>query len=364
MIYSKDRGLYPQSLLRFLAACIRLGMSPLEAVRVFSATFRLGPNKFTDLQQMEVLLAGGAPVSAAIGRISEGVPPWLLPLVKWSEDNGRIALVLDAAARLLDLEARVGLAVVRATTYPLLLTTVVVVLSILLILGPWSSMCGQFISIFNTMTPVKSEDFCTTWPFFGWLTDWAMETCAHPTPRVLALAGLWGAFLVLWFREATPGHRWLHLRVEGLLPGIPNARRTARAALQLELLALGLESGVPLPELLHTASELAIHPGEHTALEAMATQLEQGTPFASLTVTPAGPVSQALLAAGSTGLQAGILRGLSQRLQTDALVGIHQLAKTATPLITILVGALVSVIPVAQFLLIVRLNAFVVQVTQ
>jgi type II secretory pathway component PulF len=333
-----DRGLFPQCLLRFLATCERLATPPLEAIRLFRDSFRLGGGKQGQLALAEKALASGATV----------------PLLRWSGKNGRSPQALEGAARQMDLEARLELVLVRELSYPAVLITIALVISSL-----WHGLIGpQFTSIMTSIAPAGTPlHDATPWPWLDGVAR-ALSSLGQLWELVPFLLVMWVWLLATACFPWMAGHRRLREALCFVVAPVRRVRAMARQALQVRLLASGLAVGVPAPEALDEVSALSMDRATQAALRAAAAAIRRGgRPDEAFAGHAGWPFWNSVALAFRSPAAVPALERLADGLQEEAEAGLMGIARHLAPVITLVVVALVSLVPVSQYLNLMQMYA-------
>ena len=354
-----DRALFPQSLLRFLATGERLGTAPHRMIDVFLAAFSVSGARRGDLAQLAARLQSGVTLAVEAGRHPALFAPWLVALLRFGQKSGRMQDALDWAAAELDRQARASRAVTMALAYPAMLVTC----ASFLVMFSATFTAPQFRSIFNSMeaTRLGSAPFDSQWPLAAVVgrAFLAMPDCASLLG--MAMTG-WVAMLAIALVPGLPGHHRLHALMRRVVPGARGVDRQAREALLARLLASGLTAGVPLPELLDEVAGL--DDGDYRVIfQDAAARFRTGAPateaFARAEGTAAAPFALALAGALAGPATERVLERIADVAQARAADDLERLPRKCGPLFTLLVGAGISLLPLAHFAVLLRLSTIV-----
>lgn len=352
-----DHGLFPQSLLRFVATFQRLGAGELEAVRTYLASFRLPVRHSNALWRIEERLTAGANLGDELEAHPEVFPPWLGVTVRWGEKTGRLEQTLDSAARLADLDARVGRAISAALVYPAFLTTVGLSISCLFL----TTVMPQFVTIARmSVDPSMPTPFDRQWPALSLLNTVVRAVAWHGDAVAVGLLGGWFWLLATWALSWMPGHARLLELVERAIPGVRPVRRAARGALQARLLSEGLAAGIPLDEALDRLAPLSADRSVKSSLGEASRSVRAGEGAAISLERRSGddPLAGLFALALASPDVCGSLAGLSATLESAARDRLPSLGRAAVPILTMAVASIVAIAPLSCFVELMRLLSF------
>ena len=347
-----DHGMFPQSLLRFVAACQKLGVPEVEAVRIYLASFRLPDRHANALWRIEQRLVQGATLADELEARDDLFPRWMSSTVRWGQKTGKLDVALERAARLSDLDARIARAVTVVLAYPAFLTTVSLAIGafFLMALAPsltfmWAGRVASAPLPFDLQWPLLSR-------FSGALrqvVDWG--------PQIATVALLcWFWLLGTWALAAMPGHARLLDLIERCLPGARFVRRMGRGALQAHLLGEGIAAGMALDDTLERVAPLCVEPRLEAALLGTARAVRAGEPAgAALSRLAAGDeVGELLSLALASPDPSGSLESLSTTFEGAVRDRLPTLGRAVIPIVTIAVASGASLLPLWCFVELVR----------
>ncbi len=275
----------------------------------------------------------GAPLSRAMAQGGPSFPPMAAAMTAAGEANGRPAAALAKLAETLERAEQLRSTVVSALIYPamlLLIATGVIALMLLWVVPQFE---GLFADAPGQLPPVT-------------LFVLGASRLARHDGLYLVIA-LVAAGLAVWRLLGRPASRlWMDrtvLKAPQLGP-LVGRTETARFA---RVLASLVEGGVALPDSLAIARGSLTNLHMAAAVGRVAEGLRQGggltEPLAATGVFPA--VALSYLRTGEETAQLGLMLGrLADVLDRDVRVRVERMIAVATPLITILMGAIVATV--------------------
>ncbi|MBI4858687.1 MAG: type II secretion system F family protein [Candidatus Riflebacteria bacterium] len=354
-----DQGLFPQSLLRFIAVCGRLKTPPHEALRIYMSTFRLSHHRRFVLESVKKGLAVGSTLADELGRAGDLFPRWLAPLIRWGQKTGGLELSLERAAALLDLEARVDRALRVNLIYPICLLTAAILLAVYSLVSP---VLRSLASVTDMLAGKVVFTFDQEWPLAAWLIKVSGWCAEQPVLVSLVLLGGWGTIVLMALVPDMVGHRTVRRWVLATIPQASQTREMVHGALQARLLADGVVCSVPLHDALELIAPLSPTRRLDDRLVEVAGQLRSGArPEDVLTSgdEPGGFYAGMCLALTSPGTVPA-LADLARRFEEEARAGVESLGRPATPVLTVAAALVVALVPLAHFLDVLRLTAITV----
>lgn len=356
MTVSKDRGLFPQSLLRFLASCQRLGTPAPEGLRMYMASFRMEQRVEDALGTIRKSLNLGMSLEDALEAVPDLVAPWVVQLMRWSPTDRARAESLDWAAGELDRQAKRGRALQVALIYPIALITIGLMMALItaLVVGP------QIRSICNSMG-YKSADsvveFDRISPMAGVIARETLSVADYPDAILGALV-VWSILSISFFWSRSPLHDWVRNLLEHRFFGLSRIRRQAHEALLARLVASGLEAHIPLDQVCDVLGRNAPTDTSRTLFWMAAKELERGTPPAEAFERAAGPgaFGHSLAVSVACPDAAQVLTRLADASRTDVDHSLDLLVRRLTPALTLVALLIASIVPVGQLLWLFRLT--------
>ncbi|MGN6727017.1 MAG: type II secretion system F family protein [Tepidisphaeraceae bacterium] len=290
-------------------------------------------------------LQAGMPIEQAMARHGQGFPPLYGRLIEVGIRTANLPGVLARFGRHMETVAALRDALWRACAYPTVVFTALLVLLTLLAYG----LLPNYFRLVSQM-PMRALAFkqgsaAATAPIP--LLAWGVYYLGLAAPYALAILGIGavgtaGAQAVL--RASGRDRAWLD-RVVLRLPLMGRAARDSYVASWLDVLAIGTESGLDLPQALAMAADAVSLPSLSRDSEAIATQLQHGRPVteASLKRLPA-MIPMAIDLAQLTGRLPQTLSALAEQFQQQAERQIRLIPDRVMPALLLGVGVLAAII--------------------
>lgn len=290
----------------------------------------------------------GQSLSAAMAEFPGAFPPMLRTSVSAGEESGKLPEVLAKLAEHAQEQETLRREVLMALIYPIILSSV----AVLVVIGLIVFVIPQVVQVFDHMDK------------------------ALPTLTVLMLAfsdtltgyGHWllvGLALIIFSAKKLHGIEALRARWDGWVLRLPVLRKSLRqinAAHLIRTLATLVGSGVPVVKSLSISANVVQNRAIRTAMDQVSTRVREGSSLTKALREAAilPPLTQELIAAGEASGELGaMLERAANQLESELSARIQTLVKLFEPLLILLMGGMVLLIVLAVLLPIFDMNTLV-----
>jgi len=291
---------------------------------------------------------GGLSLASALGTYAQSFPEFYRALVHGGEESGALPTVLQHLADYLDARQALKQKTTLALLYPILVTTV----AILIVTGLLIYVVPQIVQVFQQSR--QSLPLLTR--ALIWLSDFLRG--ALPYIVVMIIGGLVAARMAL--RRAAPRRRWDALLLR--LPWLGALIRGVNTSRFASTLAILLEGGVPLLTALNSGAQVMTNKVMREAIENAIERVREGASLAralgATRVFP--PLLVHLVASGEVSGKLEQMLARAAQLETQALE--RRLAMFLTllePVMILVMGGVVLLIVLAILLPIIEINQLV-----
>lgn len=297
------------------------------------------PTLKASLDNVYSAVSSGAKVSAALAGQSHVFGDAYVASIAAGEASGKLSEVLSRLSQLLRGEMRLRSTLRTLLSYPILLTSVCV----LVILALMFFVLPQFAGVFDQLgVPLPAST--------RMLLAVGLELREH--------WWIWGSLLVgvpvsliIWFRR--PSGRAFRDRMTLNLPLIRNVSRSLLAGRTFRLLGTMIESGVPLMEGLYLAQSAVRNSLYRAMFDKMRNEvLNGGSMGPTLAGSPFMPASagQMVLTAERTGTLGSVMQLMGEFYEDEGETRLRELATILEPLIIIVMGTVVAFVVMSLML--------------
>ena len=321
-----------------LAVMSRAGMDLAGSIQ---STAKQCPNPTlkASLEKVHAAVSSGVKVSAALASQSHVFGDAYVASIAAGEASGKLSEVLSRLSQLLRGEMRLRSTLRTLLSYPILLTSVCV----LVILAMMFFVLPQFAGVFEQLgVPLPASTKI--------LLAIGLELRGHWYIWGGLIVGL-PVCLIVWFRR--PSGRAFRDIMALNVPLLRNVTRSLLAGRTFRLLGTMIESGIPLMEGLYLTQSAVRNSLYRSMFEKIRNEvLNGGSMGATLADSPFVPVSagQMVLTAERTGTMGSVMQLMGEFYEDEGETRLRELATILEPLIIIVMGTVVGFVVMSLML--------------
>ncbi len=328
---------------KYFASLSRAGIAVLRSLSTLSRqmnTYRLRKIIWDSKNEVE----GGSPLHMCLRKYDDVFGMLYCNLIRVGEESGRLVLVLDRLAALLERRIQIRRKVIGAMTYPAILTvvaTLVVIFLLTFVIPQFSKLFAQF----NQQLP--------------WLTMQVINVSNFLTDNFLTIIACVLAFFLVIYQvnQTKPGNKFFdYLRLK--VPVFGGLTQKYVIALYARNLATLFESGINIITAMNISNEAVENVIIQKSLEDVVHEVEGGIPIAKA-LSKAQIMPELSVQMIEVGEESGNLDEMLTRVaefyEDEINFLIDQITAMVEPAFIVVIGIVTGIIVLAMYLPIFRM---------